>query len=73
MWQKVRDRYYMLTNGQRYLFWFVLVLVCFLLIMFFFWLLSVLPREVTGVILLLFVVALLAVLPYVALQEDNDL
>ena len=72
MWQKIKDRYYRLTNGQRYLFWFASISLVVLLVSFFFWLLSVLPTPVTGFLVLVVLIALLAIIPFFAFNDEED-
>lgn len=72
MWQKIKDRYYWLTNGQRYLFWFVLLCLVALFTSLFFLLLSVLPKPVTGVLIIVAFIALMALVPWIMLMEEED-
>lgn len=72
MWQKIKDRYYRLTNGQRYLFWFALISLMALLVILWFFILSVLPTPVTGFLVLVGFIALLAIIPFFAFNDEED-
>ena len=72
MWQKIKDRYYCLTNGQRYLCWFALISLMALLVILWFFILSVLPTPVTGFLVLVGFIALLAIIPFFAFNDEED-